>query len=104
MDQVLGIDGLESLYFVTHDVDLALTRADRILVIRDGRLVADGAPPEVCADEETWIASNLHRTSLISANLRWRPETGRFLGAIDLARHVIAREAASRGGSTIEPA
>lgn len=104
MDQVLGIDGLESLYFVTHDVDLALTRADRILVIRDGRLVADGAPPEVCADEETWIASNLHRTSLISANLRWRPETGRFLGAIDLARHVIAGEAASRGGSTIEPA
>ena len=38
------IPGLESLYFVTHDVDLALTHADRILLFRDGRIVADGPP------------------------------------------------------------
>ena len=51
--------GLESLYLVTHDVDLALTHADRILLFRDGRVVADGPPSAVIEDEERWIACNL---------------------------------------------
>ena len=51
MDEVLQIPGLESIYLVTHDVDLALTRADRILVLRDGRVVADGPPVTVIQDE-----------------------------------------------------
>ena len=48
-----AIPGLESLYFVTHDVDLALTHADRILVLRDGRIVADGPPATVVEDVDT---------------------------------------------------
>jgi len=77
---------------VTHDVDLALTHADLILVIRDGRVVADGAPIQVIDDEARWAASNLRRTSLISANLAWRDGSERFLDAHALARSVIARE------------
>ena len=50
MREVLAIPGLRSLYFVTHDVDLALTHADRILLFREGRVVADGPPMEVIAD------------------------------------------------------
>ena len=52
MSAVAAIPGLEGLYFVTHDVDLALTHADRILVLRDGRIVADGPPASVIEDAE----------------------------------------------------
>ena len=61
MREVLAIPGLESVYFITHDVDLALTHADRILLFRDGRIVADGPPKEVIVDEERWRACNLTR-------------------------------------------
>jgi energy-coupling factor transport system ATP-binding protein len=88
--QVTAIPDLESLYLVTHDVDLALTHADRILLMRDGELVADGPPTEVIADEDRWIASNLRLTSLLRANARWRPGRGRLRDA---------RRADGRGGS-----
>jgi energy-coupling factor transporter ATP-binding protein EcfA2 len=107
LDEVLAMQGLESIYLVTHDVDLALTRSDRILVIRDGQVVADGPPLAVIEDEERWQACNLHRTSLMQANLALRPQAGRFLDAASLARHTIAAERASdrrEGGVRIEPA
>ena len=85
MREVGRIAGLDSVYFVTHDVDLALTHADRILLLRDGRLVADGAPLEVIADRERWRACNLRTTSLMEANLRWGGRSGRFLGPETLA-------------------
>ena len=47
MREVLAIPGLESLYLVTHDVDLALTHADRILLFREGEVVADGYPVSI---------------------------------------------------------
>ena len=90
MAEVAEIPGLESVYFITHDVDLALTHADRILVIRDGRIVADGPPAAVVEDADRWHASNLQRTSLMEANLaRGRP-AGRFLDARSLARAIVA--------------
>ena len=95
LDEVLAMQGLESIYLVTHDVDLALTRSDRILVIRDGRVVADGPPLTVIEDEERWLACNLHRTSLMQANLALRPPAERFLDSTSLARRVIAAERAA---------
>jgi len=102
MGAVADIPGLESLYFVTHDVDLALTHADRILVLRDGRIVADGPPGTVVEDAELWRSSNLHRTSLIAANLDWPDRSGhRFLDAPTLAARMVAaeRSTAGEGGS-----
>jgi energy-coupling factor transport system ATP-binding protein len=99
MTAVAGIPGLESLYFITHDVDLALTHADRILVLRDGRVVANGPPADVVEDEVLWRASNLHRTSLMDANLAWHGRRGnRFLDARSLATAMIAAGASSNGG------
>jgi energy-coupling factor transport system ATP-binding protein len=92
--QVATIPNLESLYLITHDVDLALTHADRILLMRDGVVVADGPPSAVIADEETWIACNLRLTSLLRANARWRPAQGRLLDADALAQQVVASERA----------
>jgi energy-coupling factor transporter ATP-binding protein EcfA2 len=104
---VRGIAGLESTYLITHDVDLALTRADRILVIRDGRVVADGKPAVVIRNEEEWRACNLHQTSLMRANMAWRPAGQEFLDAASLARAILAQEHAvsrgTEGGVTIEP-
>jgi energy-coupling factor transport system ATP-binding protein len=98
MTAVEDIPDLESLYFVTHDVDLALTHADRILVLRDGRIVADGPPATVVEDEGLWRSSNLHRTSLISANLAWPDRSGhRFLDAPALAARMIAAERSTAG-------
>jgi energy-coupling factor transport system ATP-binding protein len=106
LDEVRGIAGLESTYLITHDVDLALTRADRILVIRDGRVVADGTPSAVIRNEEEWRACNLHHTSLMRANMAWRPAGQEFLDAASLARAILANERAApsstKGGSAID--
>ena len=92
MDAIRAIPGMESIYLITHDVDLALSHADRILVLRDGRVAADGPPMRVIEDEDRWFAANLHRTSLIDANRRWRNPGERFLDASGLARWVLERE------------
>src|SRR5256714_1536449 len=88
--EVLAIAGLESLYLVTHDVDLALTHADRILLFREGEVVADGPPTDVIRDQPRWIACNLRPTSLLKANIEWGVADGRFLSAEALARRIVA--------------
>jgi energy-coupling factor transport system ATP-binding protein len=90
MAEVLAIPGLDSIYLVTHDVDLALTHADRILLFRDGQVVADGPPGHIVEDEDRWTACNLRLTSLMRANARWRSRGDRFLDAETLARWVLA--------------
>ena len=51
---------------VTHDQEEALTFADRIAVMRAGRLEQDGAPEEVYARPRTaFVASFLGRTNLL---------------------------------------
>ena len=102
MTEVQRIAGLESVYFVTHDADLALTYADRILLLREGRIVADGSPLEVIADRERWISCNLRFTSLMEANARWGGHTGRFMGTAGLAEWVAATPDSTGGLTTLE--
>lgn len=97
MTEVEGIAGLESVYYVTHDVDLALTFADRILLLRDGTIVADGPPLDVIRDRDRWAACNLRVTSLMDANARWAGRTGRFLGGEELASVVAELDPGERG-------
>jgi energy-coupling factor transport system ATP-binding protein len=92
LSAVGAIPGLESLYLITHDVDLALTHADRILVLRDGQIVANGPPRAVIADAALWEAANLRRTSLMSANLAHGVAGDRFVDAATLARRIVAAE------------
>jgi energy-coupling factor transport system ATP-binding protein len=96
MSEVTALPGLESLYFVTHDVDLALTHAGRILLFRDGQVVADGPPAQVIEDEDRWIACNLRQTTLMRANLEWRDPAHGFLDGESLARWIVARERTGR--------
>ena len=104
MREVGQIAGLEGVYFVTDDVDLALTQADRIILLREGRIAADGAPLEVIADRDRWIACNLRVTSLMEANLAWGGDTRTFQGPETLASLVAAADAkpgtGTQGGGT----
>jgi energy-coupling factor transporter ATP-binding protein EcfA2 len=90
---------------VTHDVDLALTQADRILLFRDGQVIADGPPALVVEDEDRWIACNLRPTSLMRANARRRRSTREFLDAETLAAQILAEAGAGssigEGGPTV---
>lgn len=99
MREVLAIPGLESVYFITHDVDLALTHADRILLFRDGRIVADGPPKEVIVDEVRWRACNLTVTSLMQGNARWGGRDDRFLDAESLALRIAQSERSAPVGA-----
>jgi energy-coupling factor transport system ATP-binding protein len=85
MDSILQLPGFEAILFITHDVDLAVIYANRVLMIADGRLVADGPPREVLSDFEKLRANRLMPTSLLALNVKRLPETGRFLRAEALA-------------------
>ena len=85
MDSILQLPGFEAILFITHDVDLAVIYANRVLLLADGRLVADGPPREVLADFERLRANRLIPTSLLALNVKRLPETGRFLRAEALA-------------------
>jgi energy-coupling factor transport system ATP-binding protein len=85
MDSILQMPGFEAILFITHDVDLAVIYANRILMISDGRLVADGKPQEVLRDFDRLKDSRLIPTSLLELNLERFSRTGRFMRAEMLA-------------------
>ena len=88
MDSILQMPGFDSIVFITHDIDLALIYANRIMILYDGRIASDGKPSEVLADEEQLRHFRLMPTSLLRLNQLHLPETGSFYRAETLA-HII---------------
>jgi energy-coupling factor transport system ATP-binding protein len=66
-------------------VDLAVIYANRILMIADGTLIADGRPQDVLRDFDRLRANRLIPTSLLDLNLKRLASTGRFMRAEALA-------------------
>ncbi len=85
MDSILETPGFEAILFITHDIDLAVVYANRVLLMSDGNLVADGPPEEVLADFDRIKDCNLVPTSLLQANLDRLERTGKFMRAEALA-------------------
>ena len=85
MDSILEMPGFDSIVFITHDVDLAVVYANRILLLSNGKLMADGTPEEVLGDEETLKACRVLPTSLLRINQERFFQTGRFMRAEELA-------------------
>jgi len=85
MDSILQLPGFEAILFITHDVDLAVIYANRVLMIADGRLAADGRPQDVLRDFDRLKANRLVPTSLLDLNLQLLDMTGRFMRAEALA-------------------
>jgi energy-coupling factor transport system ATP-binding protein len=92
MDAILEMPGFEAVLFITHDVDLAVIYASRVVLMADGIILADGAPPAVLGDRPLLEHCRLVPTSLLEANLARLPQTGRFLRAEALA-HIDGKEA-----------
>ncbi len=88
MDTILQTPGFDAIVFITHDLDLALTYANRIVVMYGGRIVADGTPQEVLAEDEQLRKWRLEPTSLLSLNRTYFGQTGQFLRAERLAQLV----------------
>ncbi|NIS80119.1 MAG: ATP-binding cassette domain-containing protein [Anaerolineales bacterium] len=97
MDSVVGLRGddgkaysFAAIVFITHDLDLAVTHANRILLMSDGRIVSDGPPQEVLADFDSLKRSRIIPTSLLKANLEHLDKTGAFMRAEALAQALRA--------------
>jgi energy-coupling factor transport system ATP-binding protein len=89
MDAILQLPGFEAILFITHDVDLAVIFANRVLLLADGRIIADGPPHEVLGDAGRLEACRLVPTTLLAENMRYWPWTKRFLRAEALAHQEI---------------
>lgn len=73
--------------FITHDLDLAVTYANRVLLVGDRHIVADGPPEEVLKDFDLLRHYRVRSTSLLRLNLELLPRTKRFLTAEELAAY-----------------
>ena len=85
MDAILQMPSFEAMLFITHDLDLAMIYANRVLLVNDGRIAADGPPAEVlatstCCSAAAWcpprcLQANLdlsQRRAALCAPKRWR--------------------------------
>jgi len=85
MDSIMKLPSFEAIIFITHDIDLAVIYANRVLLIDQGTIAADGPPEEVLRDFERLKSSRLVPTSLLKANLDMYEQTQRFMRAESLA-------------------
>lgn len=88
MDSIVQLPSFEAILFITHDVDLAVIYANRVLLVSQGALMADGTPAEVLADFDRLKACRVVPTSLLKANLDFYSKTGRFMRAEELAHSI----------------
>ena len=85
MDAILQLPSFEAILFITHDVDLALIYANRIILVADGTVRADGRPEDVLKDYDLLKACSLVPTSLLDENLALLPKSRHFMRAEALA-------------------
>jgi energy-coupling factor transport system ATP-binding protein len=85
MDSILQLPSFESILFITHDVDLAVVYANRVILLNEGRLVGDGEPQEVLSDYKHLEEWRLVPTSLLDVNLEMFDRTQHFMRAEALA-------------------
>jgi len=88
MDSILQLPDFAAVLFITHDLDLAVCYANRVVLMHQGTVAADGPPTEVLAQRELLERCRVVPTSLLESNLKYLPKTGRFMRA-ELLAHVI---------------
>ena len=50
-DLLLGLDRSITLILIEHDMDIALNVAERVTMMHDGRVIVEGTPAEIRANE-----------------------------------------------------
>ncbi len=86
MDTILQTPGFDAIIFITHDLDLALIYANRVVVLYGGEIVADGHPQDILLDEENLKKWRLMPTSLLKLNQQLWPKTGQYMRAEALSQ------------------
>ncbi|MCH7587874.1 MAG: ABC transporter ATP-binding protein [Chloroflexi bacterium] len=87
MDAIVRLPNFEAILFITHDIDLAVVYANRVILVDHGTIVADGAPYQIMKDYQTLLDSRLLPTSLLDANLEVFEQSQKFLRAEALAHY-----------------
>ncbi len=85
MDSILQLPNFEAILFITHDIDLAVIYANRVLIINDGQLINDGKPQDVLRNLPHLRSNRLVPTTLLQTNLQLFSKTGKFHRAEALA-------------------
>jgi energy-coupling factor transport system ATP-binding protein len=85
MDSILQMPVFEAILFVTHDIDLALIYANRILLVSDGVIKADGPTQDILSDKALLKSCRLVPTTLLDANIARKSNLTAFLRAEALA-------------------
>ena len=88
MDTILQTKGFDSIIFITHDLDLALIYANRVVVLFNGEVVADGHPNEVLQNSESLQKWRILPTSLLKLNQELWPKTGQYMRAEALGQFI----------------
>lgn len=88
MDSIVQIPNFEAILFITHDIDMAVIYANRVLLVGQGQVIADGSPADVLADFDRLKACRVVPSSLLRVNLEHYAHTGRFMRAEELAHNV----------------
>ena len=88
MDSILQLPSFDAILFITHDIDMAVIFANRVLMVNNGTVVCDGTPREALKDFEFLKANRLVPTSLLKKNLEVIDKTHQFFSAEELA-HVL---------------
>jgi len=76
--QSLVASNFAATLFITHDLDLAVTYANRVLLFGDKHIVADGKPEDVLKDFDLLRRYRVQPTSLLQLNLNLLPRTNSF--------------------------
>lgn len=85
MDAILRLPNFDAVLFITHDIDLAVIYANRVVMVNHGQIVGDGEPGEVLENFDYLRENRLVPTTLLETNLAHFSKTGRFLRAEALA-------------------
>jgi energy-coupling factor transporter ATP-binding protein EcfA2 len=95
MDSVVGLRAangksysFSAIIFITHDLDLAVSYANRVVLMSKGSIVGDGKPQDVLADFNLLEKCRIVPTSLLRANLEYIQKTGGFMRAEELAGYI----------------
>jgi energy-coupling factor transport system ATP-binding protein len=92
MDGILGTNesgklasNFDAVFFITHDLDLAIIFASRVILLAGGTVAADGRPEDVLHDQALLKRCRIVSTSLLEENLKLLSKTGSFQRAETLA-------------------
>jgi len=88
MSTILQTPGFDAIVFITHDLDLALIFANRVVVLFGGEVVADGHPQDILQNETNLHKWRLMPTSLLKLNQQLWPKTGQYLCAEALSQFI----------------